>query len=653
MMNFTPKATEQYHSDAGRIGASEESDFDVSTFSDVHAASRDMMLNEGLSTSEARIMTPRLDEQLNLIYEATGSYPGVIQENTIHGFSRDYKERMLDENKDLLTKLHAENPETGFKTLDGILTEVRAETRVVREKSARTMLHAEGVSSLGAFTGTMRAVLEDPFIIGSMVASALVTKGAGGTAASRAFGIAKTEAAIGAISETMIQPSVYAWKKRIDSPYSVEEAAMNIMIAGGMGAVLGGGGSYIFDPSTLGKAAKLKDKAFKAGDKAAKHEAEILRKHADDLAVKPDHADNKQHFDAMDKATSDIEEGIMPSVSKVVEEKIPVDADVVQLDGVSTRSISEIAMHAEREGKIGVSMPERRIKQLEIDVDQRIGERRVDVGQRKRVADMTPKEMQKALLTSEKTVIRSGRAYEEDTVLEFQSFFDIDDFKEMNTRMTYEGADKVINEIGQVMKAEAGELNIPYHIHGDEFITQSSDEAVLKAYSKRVQDKLSKTTVEIELPDGKILKTEGVGISYGVGKTREAAEETLTASKAERKAAGIRKGARGKPDELRGQAARRYEDKISDDTRVRTDAEPRPKPVHPDQILPEDMQLELKEFDSQIEALKQTDLDVPIEQIVDAEGNIQVVTKKVSELLDEIELDEKSLNDVIACYGGV
>jgi len=184
--------------------------------------------------------------------------------------------------------------------------------------------------------------------------------------------------------------------------------------------------------------------------------------------------------------------------------------------------------------------------------------RRQDVDARKRVDQMTQDEMSAALLISDKSGLRNERAYSEDKQKKHQSFFDVDDFKAMNSRLTYEGADKALEEVGRIMREQAGDLNIPYHLHGDEFITQSDDPKALDEFSQRVQNKLNTSVVKFTLPDGKVLTEKGIGVSYGIGSTKQQAESNLTKDKERRKQSGERVGVRaqagGESDAVHGEA---------------------------------------------------------------------------------------------------
>jgi diguanylate cyclase (GGDEF)-like protein len=193
--------------------------------------------------------------------------------------------------------------------------------------------------------------------------------------------------------------------------------------------------------------------------------------------------------------------------------------------------------------------------------------RRQNLDMRKKVMEMTDEEKGTALLISDKAGIRNERAYNnEDERLKVQSFFDIDDFKDVNTRLTYEGGDQILGEVGRVMREEAKDLVIPYHLHGDEFIVQSNDQAKLDEFSARVQDKLKNAIIDVRLPSGEVITVEGIGVSYGIGQNKEQAETQLKADKERRKEAGIRQGRRGKPDEVSGPATEGQQDNQGQDT---------------------------------------------------------------------------------------
>ena len=167
-------------------------------------------------------------------------------------------------------------------------------------------------------------------------------------------------------------------------------------------------------------------------------------------------------------------------------------------------------------------------------------ERRMDKVSRKRVSDMTETEKDKALLTNEKSGLHNERAYEEDDRLDYQSFFDIDNFKEINTQYTYDGADQILTAFGEVIQGAEQEGVTAYHLHGDEFIVQSNSETDLKAFSEKIQSELYGREIQIDLPGVEIKTATNIGASYGIGKTKEQAETSLKKDKDARAEAGLR-----------------------------------------------------------------------------------------------------------------
>jgi len=157
---------------------------------------------------------------------------------------------------------------------------------------------------------------------------------------------------------------------------------------------------------------------------------------------------------------------------------------------------------------------------------------------------MSEAEKDVALLTDDKTGLHNERAYNESDRLAYQSFFDIDNFKEINDLYTYDGADMILEAFGNSMLSAAKEFNVtavkPYRLHGDEFIVESNSEIALKLFSERVRNELNDKHVTIELPGGETKTATNIGASYGIAKTKEQAESNLKADKKARAREGLR-----------------------------------------------------------------------------------------------------------------
>jgi GGDEF domain-containing protein len=172
-----------------------------------------------------------------------------------------------------------------------------------------------------------------------------------------------------------------------------------------------------------------------------------------------------------------------------------------------------------------------------------VRERRVDVGKRRRVAEMSPEELRRELLTSEVTRLPNRRAFDEAGAAAAVAMSDVDGLNALN-KYGYEVGNAVLKAKANVL-SEAG-LEA-YHDKGDEFLCRSHTTKELLAGLERARAMLRDRTILVAQPDGSALSVRGADFSYGVGNDIEAAESNLRNHKAERERRG--EIARG---ELRG-----------------------------------------------------------------------------------------------------
>lgn len=182
----------------------------------------------------------------------------------------------------------------------------------------------------------------------------------------------------------------------------------------------------------------------------------------------------------------------------------------------------------------------------------------------KPISELTLEEAKQRLRTSKKSVLLNEDAYNEAPRKKHQLFMDIDDFKAINSQLTYDGADKVLEVLGQVMAEEADTDTIPYHFHGDEYLGESDNDTNLADFGKRVQERMRNLEITFTLPDGSVIVKKGIGISYGIGSDKATAEHNLHGDKERRKQTGERSGDRvntgrrvasGESEEVLGQPA--------------------------------------------------------------------------------------------------
>jgi len=80
-------------------------------------------------------------------------------------------------------------------------------------------------------------------------------------------------------------------------------------------------------------------------------------------------------------------------------------------------------------------------------------ERRIDHVTRKRVSEMSPEEMRRALLISEKTDLPNRRAFDEGKPSAFVAMSDVNGLKTVNDKYGYAAGDTLIRTFANVLKS--------------------------------------------------------------------------------------------------------------------------------------------------------------------------------------------------------
>jgi len=173
--------------------------------------------------------------------------------------------------------------------------------------------------------------------------------------------------------------------------------------------------------------------------------------------------------------------------------------------------------------------------------DRRAGdrgvERRTDIDGRRRVAEMSPAELKKALLTDELTGIKSRRAYEDAPRLPVQVSIDADSLAWVNDNMGHQAGDEFLRKIGQTIESVTENA---YHISGDEFMVEAQTTEEAQAIMAQVNEKLKNETLTATKPDGTVIEKTGLEITFGLGETKAESDFAMEEEKGAREKAGLR-----------------------------------------------------------------------------------------------------------------
>jgi GGDEF domain-containing protein len=161
-------------------------------------------------------------------------------------------------------------------------------------------------------------------------------------------------------------------------------------------------------------------------------------------------------------------------------------------------------------------------------------ERRVALEKRRRVAEMSPEQMRRELLTSEITGLPNRRAFGEARAAFAVAMSDLDGLKALNN-YGYEVGNAILRAKADAL-LEAG-LEA-YHDKGDEFLSRGNHIKELRAKLERARAILRDRTIVVERADGSTLSVTGADFSYGVGTEIDEAEFALKNHKAARESRG-------------------------------------------------------------------------------------------------------------------
>lgn len=157
-----------------------------------------------------------------------------------------------------------------------------------------------------------------------------------------------------------------------------------------------------------------------------------------------------------------------------------------------------------------------------------MNERRIDFATRKRVSEMTPEEMRRALLVSDKTGLPNRRAFDEGEASAFVAMSDLDGLKMMNDRYGYSTGDTLIRTFAELLLSMGLDA---YHDKGDEFLCKGQSFQELNTKLRKAQHLMKRQTFVAESVNGLVAKIEGAEFCFGIGTNLKEAERSLKLQK--------------------------------------------------------------------------------------------------------------------------
>jgi len=216
---------------------------------------------------------------------------------------------------------------------------VSAELAEKRAPDEEILSRGRGVSGVaGALSGTFVGALQDPILLASLPFGFGPMLGRGvAINAGRAF---LAEGLAAGVSEIPIQAEVMRFKKQINSPYSTKEAAFNVLAATLGAGLLRATGSITVDVAENALKAYRGRFGGIVETPESREAAQALQAYVDQANESPvgptlrTKERERDHFEAIDKAASDIEAGRPVRVGDLLDDDIPVTARILPQETV-------------------------------------------------------------------------------------------------------------------------------------------------------------------------------------------------------------------------------------------------------------------------------------------------------------------------------
>lgn len=211
---------------------------DVTGFRENMEVAYDFMVGEGLSSSASNAWRDPVEQQAKLLLDEPEL--SSFDRQILRGGSLSAKRDMLRKYQDTVAQRKNERQESGYRTHDEILEDIRKTLEPARKRYEDVSARATGWGVLGNLVGGFGGAVTDPINIATLAIATPRALYASGTLLQQAVKMAAFTSAVSAGTEAAIQPFVYEFKDEIGSPYTFKDAATNVLYAGVFGGVLGG-----------------------------------------------------------------------------------------------------------------------------------------------------------------------------------------------------------------------------------------------------------------------------------------------------------------------------------------------------------------------------------------------------------------------------
>jgi len=312
MINFDQVGLKN-NSDKVLASAARAETDNIANMGEVLSAKLKFILNEELGISKFVSETAGRRDQFKKLYDVTGdekwnvSWMSENYSNVTYDSELDLTPIKTRKNQDTyeaavddIKALQKEYPEAGILTPDELAFSIAERARLNREEVSRLVARSSSNVDLVSNIVSMGAYFLDPVVLATLpiTGGASVGRGVVGNAW-RSF---KIEAAVAGAAEVAITPQVADWKKEINSPFTLQDAAFRIIGASAGAGVIRGTGSVVLDSTQLFRASRLLKKQGKVEDAAV---VENYAKVVDGVEPEAHNA----HIQAYQAARQALEEG--------------------------------------------------------------------------------------------------------------------------------------------------------------------------------------------------------------------------------------------------------------------------------------------------------------------------------------------------------